>query len=114
MLDELFEIAGEEINAIIDVFLEETPQLVRHLQEAAVMTDLQRLAQLAHSLKSSSANVGVLALSEAARRLEHGARAGTLERPTVMVALIVAEFGRARQALTDYQAGQRGQAPASH
>ena len=114
VLDELFEIAGEEINAIIDVFLEETPQLVRHLQEAAVMTDLQRLAQLAHSLKSSSANVGVLALSEAARRLEHGARAGTLERPTVMVALIVAEFGRARQALTDYQAGQRGQAPASH
>jgi len=111
VLDELFEIAGEEINAIIDVFLEETPQLVRDLQEAAVMPDLLRLGQLAHSLKSSSANVGVLALSEAARRLEHGARSGTLERPTVMVALIVAEFGRARVALTDYQASQRGQQP---
>lgn len=114
VLDELFEIAGEEINAIIDVFLEETPQLVRDLQEAAVMPDLLRLGQLAHSLKSSSANVGVLALSEAARRLEHGARTGTLERPTVMVALIVAEFGRARLALTDYQASQRGQAPAAY
>ena len=114
VLDELFDIAGEEINAIIDVFLEETPQLVRDLQEAAVMPDLLRLGQLAHSLKSSSANVGVLALSEAARRLEHGARTGTLERPTVMVALIVAEFGRARLALTDYQASQRGQAPAAY
>lgn len=110
VLDELLEIAGDEINAIIDVFLEETPQLVRHLQEAAVMPDLKRLGELAHSLKSSSANVGVLALSEAARRLEHGARSGTLERPTVMVALIVAEFSRARIALTGYQADQRAQA----
>ena len=110
VLDELFEIAGDEINAIIDVFLDETPQLVRHLQEAAVMPDLKRLSELAHSLKSSSANVGVLALSEAARRLEHGARTGTLERPTVMVALIVAEFSRARIALTGYQADQRAQA----
>ncbi|WP_296249813.1 ATP-binding protein [uncultured Stenotrophomonas sp.] len=110
VLDELLEIAGDEINAIIDVFLDETPQLVRHLQEAAVMPDLKRLGELAHSLKSSSANVGVLALSEAARRLEHGARSGTLERPTVMVALIVAEFSRARMALAGYQAEQRKQA----
>lgn len=110
VLDELLEIAGDEINAIIDVFLDETPQLVRHLQEAAVMPDLKRLGELAHSLKSSSANVGVLALSEAARRLEHGARSGTLERPTVMVALIVAEFSRARMALAGYQADQRAQA----
>ncbi|MEG1680200.1 MAG: ATP-binding protein, partial [Stenotrophomonas sp.] len=110
VLDELFEIAGDEINAIIDVFLDETPQLVRHLQEAAVVPDLKRLGELAHSLKSSSANVGVLALSEAARRLEHGARSGTLERPTVMVALIVAEFSRARIALAGYQADQRAQA----
>ena len=110
VLDELFEIAGDEINAIIDVFLDETPQLVRHLQEAAVMPDLKRLGELAHSLKSSSANVGVLALSEAARRLEHGARSGTLERPTVMVALIVAEFSRARMALAGYQTEQRAQA----
>ena len=110
VLDELFEIAGDEINTIIDVFLDETPQLVQHLQEAAVMHDLKRLGELAHSLKSSSANVGVLALSEAARRLEHGARSGTLERPTVMVALIVAEFSRARMALAGYQADQRAQA----
>ena len=74
------------------------------------MPDLRRLGELAHSLKSSSATVGGLALSEAARRLEHGARSGTLERPTVMVALIVAEFSRARMALTGYQADQRAQA----
>lgn len=109
VLDELFDIAGEEINTIIDVFLEDTPQLVHQLQEAAVAPNLQRLGELAHSLKSSSANVGVLALSEAARRLELAARSGALERPAVMVALIVAEFGRARLALASYQAGLRGQ-----
>ena len=104
MLDELYEIAGEEINAIIAMFLEETPALVQQLQEAASTANNQRLGELAHSLKSSSANVGALALSEAARRLEHDARMGTVQRPTVMAAVIVAEFARARIALAGYQA----------
>ncbi len=104
VLDELYEIAGEEINAIIAMFLEETPALVQQLQEAASTANNQRLGELAHSLKSSSANVGALALSEAARRLEHDARMGTVQRPTVMAAVIVAEFARARIALAGYQA----------
>jgi len=109
VLDELREIAGPETATIIDVFLDDTTPLVRQLQEAAVVPDLEQLRELAHSLKSASANVGALALSAAARRVELAARAGKLERPAVMVALIIAEFARARLALIGYQSDMRGE-----
>jgi len=109
VLDELREIAGTETATIIDVFLDDTTPLVRQLQEAAVVPDLEQLRELAHSLKSSSANVGALALSAAARRVELAARTGRLERPAVMVALIIAEFARARLALIGYQVDMRGE-----
>jgi len=53
----------------------------------------------AHTLKSSSANVGATTLSEAARDLEHGARDGTLANPGSAVARIVGEFAQVRAAL---------------
>ncbi|SBV36915.1 Two-component system sensor protein [uncultured Stenotrophomonas sp.] len=112
ILDELREIAGNETATIIDVFLDDSTPLVRRLQEAAVAPDLEQLRELAHSLKSASANVGALALSAAARRVELAARTGMLDRPAVMVALIIAEFARARLALVGYQAQMRAGAGA--
>ena len=107
VLDELRELAGSETATIIDVFLDDTAPLVRRLQEAAVAPDLEQLRELAHSLKSASANVGAMALSAAAKRVELAARSGLLDRPAVMVALIIAEFARARFALIGYQAEMR-------
>ena len=107
VLDELQEVIGAETAQIITVFLEDTPPLIRQLQEALVKAEPERLLALAHSLKSASANVGALALSLAAQRIEHDARSGSVERPAVAVALLVAEFARARIALAGYQAGMR-------
>jgi signal transduction histidine kinase/CheY-like chemotaxis protein/HPt (histidine-containing phosphotransfer) domain-containing protein len=112
VLDELLEVIGAGTAQIIGVFLDDTPPLIRQLQEASVAADLPELRALAHSLKSASANVGALALSAAARRIEHDARAGTLERPAVAVALLIAEFARARIALGGYLA--RLHAPQGH
>ena len=53
----------------------------------------------AHTLKSSSANVGATTLSDAARDLETGARDGTLTQPATAVARIVGEFAQVRAAL---------------
>ncbi|MCF7750655.1 response regulator [Bacillus subtilis subsp. subtilis] len=103
VLDELLEVIGAQTAHIIGVFLDDTPALIGQLQDASVAADLDQLRALAHSLKSASANVGASALSAAARRIEHDARAGTLERPAVAVALLIAEFARARIALAGYQ-----------
>lgn len=111
VLDELRAVIGDTAIQIISVFLEDAPALVQQLQQAAQGGDEARLQAVAHSLKSSSANVGALSLSAVAQRIEHEARSGSLQRPAVAVALLVAEFARARVALTGYLAQHRaGQA----
>ena len=98
-LDELYAVIGADAGRIVTVFLEDAPQLLAQLEQAALTPDLPALRDAAHSLKSSSANLGAMALSLAAKRVELGARMQSLDRPAVAVAMVVDEFERARQAL---------------
>jgi len=98
-LDELYAVIGQDAGRIITVFLEDTPQLLAQLEQAALAPDFAALREAAHSLKSSSANLGAMALSAAAKRIELGARMQTLDRPAVAVAILADEFARARNAL---------------
>ena len=79
---------GADVDKLIDVFLDDTPMLLARMEAAALMPDYEELREAAHSLKSSSANLGAMALSTAAKRVELGARLQTLDRPAVAVALI--------------------------
>ncbi len=99
VLDELREMLGGEVDRLIDVFLEDTPRLISALESAAAGPDYGALRDAAHSLKSSSANLGAMSLSAAASRIETGARQQSLERPAVAVALVANEFLRAKQIL---------------
>ncbi len=112
MLDELQEIAGGETARIVGLFLEDAPRLIAKLESASLVPDLDAMRDAAHTLKSSSANVGAMALSTAAKRVELGARAMKLDRPAVAVALVIAEYARARMALQGY-ALQLGRQPRS-
>jgi len=100
VLDELHEVAGVETASIVRLFLEDAPLLISRLEAASGTRDNDELREASHTLKSSSANVGAIALANAARRIELAARAGPIERPAVMVALVIAEYARARLALT--------------
>ena len=102
VLDELREVLGDDVRALIDVFLDDAPQLIADLETAATRPDYPLLYQAAHSLKSSSANLGAMSLSAAAKRIELGARAEALDRPAVAVTLLAGEFERARDALRAY------------
>ncbi|GHH53388.1 ATP-binding protein [[Pseudomonas] boreopolis] len=102
VLDELREVAGAETARIIALFLEDAPGLIGQLETAATTGDIEKLRDVAHILKASSANVGAMALSNAARRIELSARTGMLDRPGVLVALAIAENARARVALIGY------------
>lgn len=111
VLEELRSILGGEVDRLIEVFLDDTPRLVAALETAAVSQDFDMLRNVAHTLKSSSANLGAMSLSNAAKRVELGARTRTLERPAVAVALIANEFARARQALRATMASAPGTSP---
>ncbi|WP_159017093.1 hybrid sensor histidine kinase/response regulator [Cognatiluteimonas profundi] len=99
VISELRDVLGGEIDRLIRLFLEDTPMLLARLEAAALAPDYGELCEAAHSLKSSSANLGAMALSAAAKRVELGARLQTLDRPAVAVAMIASEFSRARAAL---------------
>jgi len=99
ILEELRAMLGSEVDRLVDVFLEDTPRLIAALENAAVGPDYDGLRDAAHSLKSSSANLGAMSLSAAAKRIELGAREKSLDRPAVAVALVANEFARARLAL---------------
>ncbi len=99
VIEELYEVAGADTITILQLFLEDAPGIIERLETAATNRDSMQLRDLAHTLKSSSANVGAQALANAARRIELAARTGTIERPSVMVALVIAEYARARLAL---------------
>ncbi|MFT4178337.1 MAG: ATP-binding protein [Thermomonas sp.] len=106
VLDELREVLGDEVDKIVAVYLEDTPRLIAQLERAAVADDPIALRVAAHTLKSSSANVGATTLSNAARDLEHGARDGTLTKPGSAVARIVGEFAQVKAALQAAQPRQ--------
>ena len=113
VLDELLQIAGSETKRIIGLFLEDAPRLIARLENAASQPDLGAMRDAAHTLKSSSANVGAMSLSTAAKRVELGARAQKLDRPAVAVALVIAEYARARIALQGYLLKLDREAPAA-
>ena len=104
VLDELAQVIGSQTASVIKLFLDDAPVLVDRMQLASQDHDLEALREAAHSLKSASANVGALGLADAARRIELGARGNALDNPSVAVALLIAEFARARMALRGWLA----------
>ena len=101
VLDDLRDVLGGEVDRIIALYLEDAPRLIAQLERAVVGNDPIALRVAAHTLKSSSANVGARTLSDAARELEHGARDGTLDKPEALVARIVTEFAQVKRALLE-------------
>jgi signal transduction histidine kinase/DNA-binding response OmpR family regulator/HPt (histidine-containing phosphotransfer) domain-containing protein len=95
IVQDLIEMMGGEFTDLVRVYLEDTPKSVVQLERAAALGDNDGLVAPSHSLKSTSANLGALGLSEMAKRIEHGARSHTLsEDPVLLVAQLRSEFGR--------------------
>src|SRR5690606_31626727 len=86
VVQELLEVMGEGFPELVRVYFDDTPKLLARLGIAANMTDHDAIAEITHSLKSASANLGALPLADLARRAELDARArrsdelGTLSR----------------------------------
>ena len=94
---------GPEYRTLVDLFLADAPALINQLEAAAAAEDIPAMVAPAHTLKSSSANLGAMALSASAKRIELGARTGKLPRPTIAVVLLETEFRKAQTALQRLQ-----------
>jgi HPt (histidine-containing phosphotransfer) domain-containing protein len=80
----LRELGGEDepglLGELIDMFLEDAPERMRDITEGLAKNDIGRVERGAHTLKSSSANVGALVLSDLCRRIVESSRTNHPER----------------------------------
>ena len=95
------QIEGEPsiIQRVLEAYLRGADTLLTELADALPDNDTEALRRSAHSLKSSSANVGALKLFELSRELEMACRSGILENPADQVAAIQSEYTRVKGAL---------------
>ena len=89
----------ELLARVINLYLSESPKLVQRLRRASVANDGAELARVAHSLKSSSANVGAKALSRYCENMESSARRGEVAAARTLLAQIEYEHGCVQSAL---------------
>ncbi|RQU18719.1 response regulator [Burkholderia cenocepacia] len=87
------------LTRIIDQFAADAPRLIRDMHAAVEAGDADALKLAAHTLKSSSANVGAHLLSARCRAIEQLARAADVGAAVELVAGTDAEFGHAHAAL---------------
>ena len=89
------------VDELVDTYLEEGDRLVEDLVVAAAAGDIEAMVRPAHSMKSSSLNVGALELGALCRGLEEDARGGAVDDPAGRANAIKLGFAEARAALLE-------------
>jgi HPt (histidine-containing phosphotransfer) domain-containing protein len=86
----LFELGGSDdpglFRELVGLFQADTPRLLGNMQSSLDIHDIQGLERAAHTLKSSSANMGALRLSRLCLEIESLARGGELSLLPQLVA----------------------------
>ena len=82
VIAELRESVGGDQSFVVELastFLGEGPDYVRALEDALARGDITAAVRAAHTLKSSSAALGAMRLSEISRSIENAARQGRID-----------------------------------
>jgi HPt (histidine-containing phosphotransfer) domain-containing protein len=112
VLQSLEELGGDDdpdlFVELIDLFLQDAPHRIDELRRGLEQGDVKLLERAAHTLKSSSANVGALPLSALCKRMEEHARRNVrtelpdlLERALRMWSRVEAALRATRSQRTD-------------
>lgn len=87
------------LERVLQAYVNDTPTHLQTLRQAIAADDASNLRKAAHSLKSSSANVGAQALAQACKEMEQLGRDGSTEGAADMLAGMEREFQAVRQSL---------------
>lgn len=97
-LETLRKVAGDSdpgfVAEMAQLFLAETRKALKELGEANARADAHTLSRIAHSLKSSSATLGLMRLSKACLALEIATKNGDLHAQD-LVGSVCAQFDEA-------------------
>jgi len=98
----LLAITGDDlefVDELVDTYFDDAVIQLEAMRKAAENGDAEALVRPAHSLKSSSANIGASTLSEACRSLEADGRTGVVPDFAGRVTDCEATFAAVRSAL---------------
>jgi HPt (histidine-containing phosphotransfer) domain-containing protein len=109
-LRRLLDITGGDpafVDELIDTYLQDGEAQIEAMRAAEASGDVAGLVRPAHTLKSSSASIGALALADHCRTLEADARAGTVPDAADRIDAAATAFADARAALASARSVDR-------
>ena len=106
-IEGLIELNGglEGLEEIIDLYLEQSNQLIEELDAAIRTGSASTLEQCAHKFYGASANCGMTAILPPLRELEKMGRTGLLTNAEQSYADLGRQFTRIKESFADYQGG---------
>ncbi|MEY2832704.1 MAG: hypothetical protein RLZZ574_1962, partial [Cyanobacteriota bacterium] len=103
VLDSLRSLAGAKAKTflaeIIGQYCEDSPQKLQAIQQAIDNQDATALRQAAHGLRSSSANLGAIAVADLCKQLEDLARSGTTQGSSTTMELLAQAYPKVKLTL---------------
>jgi len=88
------------VSRLVGLYLDGTPPLIERMKQARADDDFEALRVAAHTLKSSSANLGAMRLHGLCKELETQARERRWDGASERIELVDREFLAAREALS--------------
>ena len=89
----------EFITQLVEIYLKESDKLLETMSEAVASQDIETLGSAAHKLKSGSASLGAIALSNMCKELELISSTGNLTEAQEKLPQIQAEYQKVKIAL---------------
>ncbi len=79
--------------------MESSPKLMETIRHSITLGDTAAMQSAAHSLKSTSGNLGAMMLAEICKELETMGRAGTTDNSILLLPVLEDEYNRVCEAL---------------
>lgn len=76
------------VQQVVKLYFESCPELIKKMHQAFEDKDKESLFKAAHSLKSSSANLGAMCLADVAKQIESLSRDGQLDKTHALLVVI--------------------------
>ncbi|MEY8253209.1 MAG: Hpt domain-containing protein, partial [Colwellia sp.] len=84
---------------IIQLYLESSPVLVENIGRSIEQKDRQALENAAHSLKSSSANLGATELAQLCKTIEHQGKSNLIDMAAPLLEQLILLYNQTKAAL---------------
>lgn len=100
VLHDISAMSGEQsqslIANIVELYLQRSPSLIEEIQQSLHGDDAEQLFKAAHALKSSSANIGAVRVSEVAREIEKLGRDNQMEHVPLYIESLIESYEQAK------------------